>query len=299
MFGNNVSLADIAAVTNNRNNDNGFGNDWWAWIIFIALFGWGGMGGMWGNGMMGMMPWMMWGMPGMWNNGTGSNGQFVEAAVQRGFDNQTVINKLDGISNGLCSLGYDQLSQMNGIGNTIQQVGWNLQQTMNQNEMANMQRAFAAQQQASDCCCENRVGQMNIINQMDRNNCATNTAIQQLGQQMMWAQQQGFRDISDQMNAGFAGIERSQLMRENAELRQQVNDANRVADLQAQSNYIINAINPRSNPAYLTCNPNTGNVFPQSGIDQWRYANFQANALAAAANQNNCNTCCNNGYNGF
>ena len=49
-----ASLSDIAAVTNNRNNDGMFGNDW-AWIVILLLFGWGrngfgGFGGGYGNG---------------------------------------------------------------------------------------------------------------------------------------------------------------------------------------------------------------------------------------------------------
>lgn len=50
--GNAPSVADIAAVTgaNCRNNDGGWGNDWWAVIIILALFGgWGGRGGLFGN----------------------------------------------------------------------------------------------------------------------------------------------------------------------------------------------------------------------------------------------------------
>ena len=41
-----ASLSDIAAVTNNRNNDGMFGNEW-AWIVILLLFGWGrnGFGG--------------------------------------------------------------------------------------------------------------------------------------------------------------------------------------------------------------------------------------------------------------
>lgn len=270
-----TGVVPVMDVNGNNYNNNAWGDGgwWWIWILFFAMWGWGG-NGMWGG------------------NGNGGN-QFMEAAIQRGFDNQSVINKLDGLSNGLCSLGYDQLNQMNGINNSIQQVGWNLQQTMNQNEIANMQRSFAAQQQASDCCCENRIGQMNIINAMDKNNCATLNQMNQNTQQLMWANQQGFRDISDQISAGFAAIEKQQLLQENANLRQQVNDCSRDAALAANANYIINAVNPRSNPAYLTCNPNTGNVFPQAGIDQWRWANTQANAMQWMANQN---TCCNNGF---
>ena len=263
MFGgNNLSLADIAAVTNgNRNNDGMFGDGgWWAWILMFALFGWGN-GGMFGG----------WGMNGMGAMGGFGGNQFVEAQIQRGFDNQTVLTKLEGIQNGLSSLGYDQLAQMNGLGNTIQQTGWNIQQVMNQNAQAQMMRDFAAQQQASDCCCENRVGQMNIINQMDKNSCATNTAINQVGQQIMWTNQQGFRDISDQISAGFAKMERDTLERENRDLRQQLNDCNLENSLRANAEYITGRCCPRSEPAYLTCNPNTGNVIPQAGLDQIAY----------------------------
>lgn len=280
MFNNNCGGTGIVPVMNV--NGMGWGNGmmngmwgdggiWWIWILFFAMFGWGN-GGWGGNG--------------------NSNAQFTDAAVQRGFDNQSVMNKLNGIENGICSLGYDQLNQMNGINSTVQQVGWNLQQTMNQNEIANMQRSFAAQQQASDCCCENRVGQMNIVNQMDKNNCATNTLIQQQTQQLMWTNQQGFRDISDQINAGFQRLEVRQLETENANLRQQLNNCDRDKALQGTANYIVNAVNPRTMPAYLTCNPNTGNVFPQAGLDQLAYQQWLQNRSGCCCQQN---TCCNNG----
>ena len=91
MFGgmNYPSVADIAAAFPDRGRSNdGFGNGdggWWILIILLAM--WGGFGG---NG---------WG-----NGGNNRNSEFTDAALQRGFDNQTVINKLDGINSGLCSL---------------------------------------------------------------------------------------------------------------------------------------------------------------------------------------------------
>lgn len=279
MFNNAGGIIPVMNVDGNNNNGMwGDGGGWWAWILLFAIFGWGNNGfGFGGNG------------GNCCNPCCGGGNQFVEAAVQRGFDNQTVVNKLDGISNGICNLGYDQLAQMNGIQNTVQQTGWNLQQTMNQNAIASMQQAWAAQQQAADCCCENRIGQMNIINQMDKNNCAINNTVNQVGQNLMWSNQQGFRDLSDQINAGFQRIETQQLMRENADLRQRLNDCNRDAALQGQANYIINQVAPRSQPAYLTCNPNTGMVIPQAGLDQWQ--TFRCNTPCCPP-QNNC--CCNN-----
>lgn len=279
MFGNNcgngiVPVMNVNGMNNGYNNGMwGDGGWWWIWVVMM-FWGWGG-NGMWGN--------------------NGGNNQFTDAALQRGFDNQNVVNKLDGLANGICSLGYDQLNQMNGLSNTVQQSAWNLQQTMTTNEMAQMQRDFAAQQQRADCCCENRVGQMNIINQMDRNNCATNTLLQQLSQQNMMANQQGFQMLSTQLKDAFCDLEMRQLQSENANLRQQVNDANRDNALYANAQYIIGQVSPRTQPAYLTCNPNTGNVFPQAGLDQWGYYQWQLN-------RNNCccqqNTCCNNGCNG-
>lgn len=273
MFNNcGTGIVPVMNMDGNNNGMFGDGGGWWAWILLFAIFGWGNGGFGWGG------------------NGGNSNAQFTDAAVQRGFDNQSVMNKLNGIENGICSLGYDQLNQMNGISNTVQQVGWNLQQTMNQNEIANMQRSFAAQQQASDCCCENRVGQMNIINQMDRNNCATLNTMNQNTQQLMWSNQQGFRDISDQINAGFQRIEMNQKDAQIAALTQQLNSCNLEKAIAAGNNYVINAVNPRTMPAYLTCNPNNGNVFPQAAIDQLAYQQW-------LQNQRNC--CCNPCANGF
>lgn len=52
--------------------------------------------------------------------------------VQRGFDTSTIISKLDGINNGICSLGYDQLAQMNGVNTSIMQTGYNIQNGITQ-----------------------------------------------------------------------------------------------------------------------------------------------------------------------
>lgn len=103
MFNNTMvpSVADIAAVTdNNRNSGWGMDGGWRAIIILFALFGWGRNGfGFGGNA-----------------GGCGCDGACATVGdVQRGFDNQGVTNKLSGLENGLCSLGYDQLAQMNTI----------------------------------------------------------------------------------------------------------------------------------------------------------------------------------------
>ena len=112
------------------------------WIVILLIFGWGGFGG---NG---------WG-------GNGYGNGYTDAAIQRGFDNQAVVSKLDGINNGICSLGYDQLAQMNGINTNILQTGFGIQQAINADTVSGMQNTNAIQStltnmaaQNASCCCE-------------------------------------------------------------------------------------------------------------------------------------------------
>lgn len=101
----NLSLSDIASVTGNRD---GFleGNGIIILILFFLIFGFGG---------------------GAW----GSNQQGTQAEVQRGFDTQAIISKLDGITNGLCSSSYENAQLIN-------QMNMNQMQNANQTQMAMM-----------------------------------------------------------------------------------------------------------------------------------------------------------------
>lgn len=246
MFGNFNTTPNFLVTDGGCNN--GWGNgDGWGWILLLALFGGWGFGG---NG---------------WGNGRGNNcccNNNVAGEVQRGFDTQTVVSKLDGINGGICSLGYDQLAQMNGINTNILQTGFGIQQAINNDTVSGMQNTNALQTQISDCCCKNQTGQMQIINQMDKNACALGNNVHQTGDAIINNQNNGFNMLNQTIKDGFCNLEMREMARENAALRQQVNDSNRDAALQGTANYIINTVNPRSQPAYITCNPNTGNIWP-------------------------------------
>ena len=84
MDGNGLSVADALALGKENNGMFGDGNGSWIFFLFFLL-AWGGNFGNWGgNGM----------------NGTSS--AYTDSAIQRGFDNQAVMNKLNGLENGLC-----------------------------------------------------------------------------------------------------------------------------------------------------------------------------------------------------
>lgn len=231
MFGTNgPSLADIAMVTGNRNNNDGaWGEGGWFWgiIILFALFGWGGFGnGFGGNG----------------NNAVSTD--YLEAAIQRGFDNQTVVNKLNGLENGICSLGYDQQGQMNGLGMNIMQTGWNLQNAIQQDTIAGMQNTNAIQTQLANCCCENREAIAQVRYDMATNTCALQNTMNQNTRDIIDSQEAGTRAILDYL----CQEKISGLQADKAALQAELSQA-------AQNTVLINALRPAPVPAYNVPNP--------------------------------------------
>nr|DAD56958.1 MAG TPA: hypothetical protein [Bacteriophage sp.] len=242
MFNSNgVSLADIAAVTgNNRNNDGMWGDGAW-WIVILLIFGWGnnGWGGFGGNG-----------------NGAG----YTDAAIQRGFDNQAVISKLDGISNGLCDGFYAMnnsiLTGFNGINTNIMQTGYGIQQAVNADTVANMQNTNALQSQLANCCCETREAIQGINYNLATNTCALQNTMNN-----------NTRDIIDSQQAGTRAILDYLCTKENADLRDKVQKLELSASqdrqnallttaMTAQTQQIVNSVNPPAVPAYVVPNPN-------------------------------------------
>lgn len=255
MFGGMAapSLADIAAVTRNNDGDGfGGGNGWWVLIILFALFGG------WGNG------------GGYGNNGNGcQNAYDTQAVVQRGFDNQAVISKLNGIENGICSLGYDQLAQMNGISNTIMQTGFGLQQGLNTVDVNAMRNTFGLQQdlnslshQLSVCCCDNQAAIAQVRYDMATDTCAIRNEIHQTGDAIIQNQNQGFQMLNNTIRDGFCNLEMREMQRENQALRDKLNACDRNSALADQATYLLNNLNPQPRPAYVVQNPNCCTAVP-------------------------------------
>ena len=101
-----------------------WGGDWFAWIILLLLFGNRG----WGNG---------WG-----GNDSSCCAPATCADLQNGFNNQSVMNKLNGIEQGISQAGYAALQQTNTIENGLCQLGYQTQNAIN-----------GLSAQLSDCCC--------------------------------------------------------------------------------------------------------------------------------------------------
>ena len=241
------SLADIAAVTGNGRIIDGMwgGDGWWAIIIFAMIFGWGGFGG---NG---------WGG----NGGMGATASaYTDSAIQRGFDTQAIIGKLDGIANGLCDGFYAQntavMNGFHGVDNAICNLGYQTQQGFNTTNVTLMQAQNALQSQLANCCCETREAIQGVNYNMAQNTCALQNTMNSNTRDIIDSQQAGTRAILDYL----CQEKISSLQAENNDLRRAASQDRQSALLttamSAQTQQIINAVNPAAIPAYVVPNPN-------------------------------------------
>lgn len=272
MFGGSApSLADIAAVTRNNDGNNngglGDGNGWWVLIILFALFGgWGNNGYGRGNGGScgGSEGCTVINVPPTFGScfgggyGMGAGFGFSEAALQRGFDNQTVIQKLNGLENGVCDLGYNSLVQTNGLTREVMQTGFSLQQAINDGTVSAMRSADSLSHQISDCCCDIRSGLKDIMYTMATDTCAMKTEVHQTGDTIIQNQNAGFQMLNNTIRDGFTNLEMQAQNRYIAELERKLNACDRDSALQGMANYVINQVRPTAVPSWSVPNPYAG-----------------------------------------
>lgn len=241
MFSSNCNTASVPLVANiDGNNGNNWNDGSWLWFLIVVFAIFGG----WGNGFGGF---------GGANGGVGSE-------IQRGFDNQAVVSKLDGISNGLCdgfyAMNNSMLTGFNGINTNIMQTGYGIQQAVNADTVANMQNTNALQSQLANCCCETREAIQGVNYNMATNTCALQNTMNNNTRDIIDSQQAGFRSILDylcQDKIATLTAENNDLRRAASQDRQ---NALLTAAMSTQTNQIINAVNPAPIPAYTVPNPN-------------------------------------------
>ena len=243
--GNNTpfTMPVMPANTGSYGNGGAWGDGNWIWIlvVFALLFGWGNNG---------------WGGFGGGNGGGYVATAATQADIQRGFDNQAVISKLDGITSGLCDGFYAVQTGMNGINTNIMQTGFGIQQAINADTVSGMQNTNAIQStlanmaaQNASCCCETQ-------RQIERGFADTNYNMATQACQTRQAIADSTRSILDYL----CQEKISTLQAENNDLRRAASQDRQSALLttamSAQTQQIINAVNPSAIPAYVVPNPN-------------------------------------------
>lgn len=247
---------------------------WWLLVLFLFAangngFGWGG------NGVNGAMPYIM-------NNTTNND-------VQRGFDQQAVMNGITGISTNLCN-GFSGVNQalcngFAGVNATVNQGFSAAEASENARQIANMQQAFATQtaitgglntlqSQLAQCCCDNRLATANLNSTILSENCADRAAVSDGIRDILQNQTANTQALINSTNAAVQGVMdkicQLELDAKNdkiADLQNQLSqarfDASQVAqtqrlllDNQAQTSALEQYLNPAPIPAYVVQNPN-------------------------------------------
>lgn len=206
-------------------NGFGFGGDW-AWIILLLLLGWGNNG---------------WGGNGGYGNGAG----FVDASVQRGFDQSAIMSSLGDIQGAICS-GFA-----------------GVEASANARQIADMQNSFALQSQMASCCCENRLATADLRYTVATENCADRYEAAQNTRDIIENANRNNQAILDKLcaleidakNDKIADLER-QLTMANLAASQTAQTSRILADNTAQTVALEQYLNPTPIPAYVVQNPN-------------------------------------------
>lgn len=270
------SLSDIAAVSRG-NNDGGFGdgNGWWVILLFLFAFGGWGNNGFGGFG--------------------GRSGEAVatSAEVQRGFDNQAVIGKLDGITygisdgiyalntgmingfnsvnntlcnrfsgvdNAICTLGYQNAQLINGLENTIQSGNNATQVALMQGFNGVQAGQTALSTQLAQCCCDTKSLFGDLKYQMATDTCAIQNTIATSTRDLIDNDNANYRALAEKL----AQMEMSAKEDKIAALTAENQGLKFAASQSAQNAYLISQINPCPVPAYVVPNPNCCYTAPQS-----------------------------------
>ena len=201
--------------------------------------GFGGFGDDW-VGLIIILALLGWG-----GNGFGGFGGFgggrtepcaTQADVRAAVDQQTLISKLDqqtyGLADSTYALNNTITSGFHGVDNAICNLGYNVQSGFN-----------SLGHQISDCCCATQRAIDGVNYNMATQACETRQAIND-----------STRAIIDFLTTDKIAT----LQAENQNLKLAASQA-------AQNNYLLSELKPCPQPAYITCNPFTGQYGGYSG----------------------------------
>ena len=200
----------------------GFADGWW--IILLFLFAGGGFG--WGNGF----------------GGFGGNGGFMNADIQRGFDQSAIMTGVSGIQNTLTSgFGNLQTALCGGFAGVNANISNGFAQAEigeNARQMANMQQMFGIQSSLQNCCCENRANIADLKYTVATENCADRAALADGLREVITNQTANTQRILDMMCQDKIDAKNEQIL----SLQNSLNMANLAASQTAQTQQILAAL---------------------------------------------------------
>lgn len=230
-----MTPADFSAVCGNNNDGFGGNGAWWIIILFLFAFagGWGGNFGGFGGGA---------------TDNYVLTSDFSQLSKQISDTYNMTDRKFEGISNGICSLGYETQGLFNGVNTNV------------------LQSANALSSQLASCCCDVReaISGVNYNMAMNANNlqnavqtgfCQTNFNGQANTRDIIDSQNANTRAILDAINANKVEALKDRI----AEQNQQINALQLASSQVAQNAYLVEKLNPNPcpQPAYVVQPPQT------------------------------------------
>ena len=220
--GNNMVMPVVPQGYGGGYGGDMFGGNWAWWIIILLIFGG------WGNNGFGF---------------GGNGGGYSE--VQRGFDQNAVMNGLTGIQNAVCN-GFQ-----------------NAEGAAAARQMADMQQNFSLQSALQNCCCENRAATADLKYTVATEACADRNAISTALRDVLESNNAGVQKILDTMcqdkidakNETIAQL-RQQLQMAQLAASQGAQTATILANNEAQTTALEQYLAPVPKPAYIVQNPN-------------------------------------------
>lgn len=230
MMGTANGLTPVYNVGNGH-DDNFFGNN--GMIVFFLFF------------------LLCWG--GGFGNGFGNNNAMAQYATQQdvvnGFNFNTLNNGIRGIQEGICSLGYDNLAQTNGVNTNIMQSAYGITNAVNTQGYQNQTAINNLGYQMQNCCCTTNRNIDSVKYENAQNTCAITTNAT--------ANTQRILDKLCQMESSAKDQQINQLQFNLQAAQLQLGNM-------AQTANIINAVRPFPTPAYTVSSP-YGTGMPNCG----------------------------------
>lgn len=285
--------AVLAMMNNNRGNCGGWGDMGAWWIIVLILFGFGG----WGNGFGG----------GFGGRGTAQGladlGNLVNNDAGRDLIMQAIQGNATAISQLASTVHCDQNALMGAVQNLSTQLcNLGLGQKDLQFAVQNGQQAILSK--LCDCCCDFRQQIADFRGDIALQMCQQTGTLSNGQRDITAAVTKGFCDsayatreqtceLKNAMNEGFARIEYREQQREINQLREQNQQLALAASQAAQTQAIVNQLQPVAKPAYITCSPyQSAFGYPFAGYPYGGYPYGYNNGNCGCNCNNNCNSGC-------
>ncbi len=260
----------------NNGNCGGWGGDWGAWIILFlifGMFGWGGMGGFGGFG------------------GMGGGAYPAESILQRSLDTQTIIGKLDGVTQGLCDGFYAQSNALNGLGMNMMQGFSQAELSRCTQQAALMQQLYQMGYNQQNCCCETQRSIDGVKFTIAQEDCATRNLMQSNTRDVIENQNANARAVLDALTAQRMEAKDERIAAQAAQIQ-----ALQLSASQAQQNAAIGAMISASEATILR---RTGAECPTPAyvVQPPTPVNFPVNNCGTFNGWNNgcnqgCGACC-------